>query len=55
MASKQLFNISSAAVVAQAESGRSLNAFLGSLGAAVTLFAVQFVVFYRLKDRLPHI
>jgi hypothetical protein len=48
-------NTSAGAGIAQARSGQTVNTLLGSLATSFTLFGVQFLAFYLLKNKFTRI
>ena len=52
---RALFNVSAGAGSAQNEANRTVQTFLAALGSGATVFAVEFLLFYLLKDKFIRI
>ena len=48
-------NVSANAGIAQYEANRTVETFLAALGSGATVFAVEFLLFYLLKDKFIRI
>ncbi len=48
-------NVSANAGIAQFEANRTVGTFLAALGSGATVFAVEFLLFYLLKDKFIRI
>jgi len=48
-------NVSAGAGAAQGEANRTVDTFLAALGSGAVVFAVEFLLFYFLKDKFTRI
>jgi hypothetical protein len=52
---RALVNVSANSGTAQRESNRTVETFLAALGSGAVVFAVEFLLFYFLKDKFTRI